>query len=132
MKKVLVTGQNVITLNLKINMTREQIIQVFKNKLTTNDPKAVLVINLKKPIYLLYSQQNITLRIRITLISYEKETDTVWLLGKDTLGQFIKISIETALDQGLPSTYNALENLAKEIDTMTTTPLEIKQKTITN
>lgn len=100
--------------------TKEQIKQILKAKLNVSKDNRAKVIQLKEPIVIIIRDLYLP-RITISLISYEKKTDTIWLLGHTLRREPVKIKIQEAFEID-KSSYRALDKLT---DTLQDLPTEI-------
>lgn len=91
--------------------TQKQIIKILKDKLNVDNENIAKVIKLARPIF--YTESY--LKIRLTLISYEKRRDTIWLLGNSNLGQFAKVTIHEALKNSITS-HIALDDIVENLE----------------
>lgn len=103
--------------------TREQIHQILKDKLNVDDANTAIVIQLKEPIRIPITPVS---SVILSAISYEKRTDTIWILGKNRK-EPIKITLDKALDHSI-YLYGALDKLTNEINTLPTELIDLPTK----
>lgn len=110
--------------------TKEQIEQLLKDKLYVNNNHIAKLLKLKNTIYVDIPGL-IKLRLMLLAVSYEKETDTVWLLGKSSVGIFTKATIHEILSESKIA-YKELDELTDHLQDLPIQLIDLPPQTDIN